>query len=247
MTEQKINIFNLPVNPVNQEKANELILNYDFSGKPGYVCFPNTFVVTEAQKNKKIVDVNKASNFSFPDGKPLIYYLKKNGFNKVQTVSGYWMMDELLRTSHSHFFYGTNEKTLNILQKEIKKKYPIANVLGYKAPPLVTLENIADNKEIEDDIHFINQLQPDYIWVGLNSPKQDYLMYHYHEKLKKGLMLGVGAVFNYMAGTEKKSPEWIKKIGFRWLYRLLLDPKKHFKKYLYSNSCFIYLLLKDKT
>ncbi|NJK85295.1 MAG: WecB/TagA/CpsF family glycosyltransferase [Bacteroidales bacterium] len=88
-------------------------------------------------------------------------------------------------------------------------------------------------------------MNPDIVWIGISSPKQDCMMYHYHTFLQKGFVVGVGAVFDYISGKHKISPEWMKKLSLRWLYRLLQDPGRLWKKYLMYNFIFMYYLFLD--
>lgn len=210
-----------------------------------YVCFPNVYVVTKANNDILLKNILNTSFMTLPDGKPIELYAKINGRKNISTVSGYWLINDLMQSELTHFFYGGNENTLAILSRILPEKFPNAKILGYKSPPYVELNEIESNNVITEDIELINRLKPDLVWVGISSPKQDYLMYYYHKNLDQSLMLGVGAVFDYLAGTKKISPEWIKKIYLRWLYRLIQDPKRLWKKYFISNSAFLYLLSKE--
>jgi N-acetylglucosaminyldiphosphoundecaprenol N-acetyl-beta-D-mannosaminyltransferase len=131
---------------------------------------------------------------------------------------------------------------IETLQKNLQVQYPNARILGFKSPPFVTTRDIAGNENIRADIEQINALKPDLVWIGISSPKQDYLMHHFHRHLDKSLMLGVGGVFLYFADGSLKSPEFIKKIGLRWAYRLSKEPARLWPKYygtfrfLLSNS-----------
>jgi N-acetylglucosaminyldiphosphoundecaprenol N-acetyl-beta-D-mannosaminyltransferase len=201
-------------------------------------------VASLAFENEKLREILGTSLLTLPDGKPLEWVARIKGFKKVKTVSGYWLLVELLRSKKSHFFYGTNEKTLNKIRQRIDIEFPEANVLGYKSPPILNnLNSIEKNKEISDDIKYINSLKPDLIWIGISSPKQDYLMGTYYSKLDQGLMMGIGGVFDYFAGIHKKGPEWLKKAGFRWLYRLAQNPRRLWKKYFFACRGLLRLIL----
>jgi N-acetylglucosaminyldiphosphoundecaprenol N-acetyl-beta-D-mannosaminyltransferase len=126
-------------------------------------------------------------------------------------------------------------------------------VLGYKSPPFVSAREIGSSSQVKADIEQINALKPDLVWIGISSPKQDYLMHHFYQHLDKSLMLGVGGVFLYFADESLRSPEWVKKMGLRWIYRLLKEPKRLWPKYfatikfLTRNSpFFLRLLVKGK-
>ncbi len=107
------------------------------------------------------------------------------------------------------------------------------------------MEEIENNHQLENDILEINQLKPDIIWVGLNSPKQDYLMSAFSPLLEKSLMIGIGGVYDYLSGTMKISPEWVKKLSLRWVYRIVQNPRRLFKKTFVAISGFLWLNLKE--
>ena len=163
-----------------------------------------------------------------------------------KTISGYKLLQSLLNTELTHYFYGTDEDTLFLLKVKIEDEYPNAKVLGYKAPPFVNSpEEVLHNAQMTSDILELKQLKPDIIWIGISSPKQDYLMNSFYQKLDHGIMIGVGAVFLYMSGKIKKSPEWIKKIGLRWLYRMLQEPGRLIPFVLPNLISFVKLVLQD--
>ena len=232
----------IEISAINQQKAIELIQQYEFD-KPGYVCFPDSYTVFSAAKDSRLLEILNHAVFTMPDGKPLEFYARRKGLKDVKTVSGFWTAKTLLNnTNLTHYFYGSSLEVLEKLETVLKTDFPEAKILGYKSPPFVNLDNIENDSQINADITEIALLNPDIIWVGISSPKQDYLMAHYIYKLNRGLMLGVGGVFEYLSGDVQKSPEWIKKIGFRWLFRLLKEPRRLWRKYLFVILSFIRII-----
>jgi len=239
----KINIFGVDVILTDIHETTRFIKSYQYN-KPGYICLPNVYVIVKASRDASYAKVLNSSTATLPDGKPIELYSKFKGFRNISTVSGYLLFNNLIETALTHYFYGANEETLGIIQKKIESKFPRANVLGYKAPPFVKINEIENNQTIRNDIDEINKLQPDIIWIGISSPKQDILMNKYYNKLNKGLMIGVGAVFNYIAETYKISPEWMKRLSIRWIHRLIQEPRL-WKRYLFGNIYFIFLIIKE--
>lgn len=212
---------------------------------PGYVNFPSTDIVSRAYKNNKLRSILNNSLITFTDGKFTEFYARFKGENRITNISGYDLLEYLLETEKSHYFYGLNEKQLTLLEEKINKDNPDSKVLGYKSPPFLDLEEIEHDKQIEQDLKEINKLKPDFIWVGISSPKQDYLMSHYVNQLDQGIMIGVGAVLLYKAGIVNKGPQWIKNIGMRWLVRFIQEPKRVWKKGSIQNIMFfLYLVVK---
>lgn len=245
MTEPKrIDVFGLKFSNTNQEDSLSQILKYDFS-VPHYICFPSTNTVSKAYKNKCLQKIMNQAYLTIPDGKFTEIYARAKGFQKIRTTSGYWLMNDLLRSNLTHFFYGADNKTLELLVNEINRRYPSAKVLGYKSPPFLDMDEFKNNTIVAEDIKYINSLKVDLIWIGISTMKQDYLMYYHFKSLDHGLMLGVGAVFLYMAGTIKKGPEFIKRLGLRWIVRVIQEPRRLFISTLPSILFFLKLVLKE--
>lgn len=213
--------------------------------KPNYLSFPDSNVVAIAYGNKKLRSILNNSMITFMDGKITEIYARLKGEKKIRNISGYDLLEYLLRSKKSHYFYGLNEQELNKLKEAIIKDHPDANVLGYKSPPFLKLDEIENSDRIRMDIADINRLKPDFIWVGISSPKQDYLMAHYVNQIDHGIMIGVGAVLLYKAGLVNKGPQWIKNIGMRWFFRFIQEPKRVWKKGSMKNIIiFIFLVIK---
>lgn len=224
------NFLQVKISAVNLKKAIQQITSAG-NQLPAYVCFPDASVVLEASKDATLALILDNALLTMPDGKPSQLAARLQGFKEVTTVSGFHLCSALLNTKMSHYFYGGNDEVLRKLKDNIVQNYPDAKVLGYKSPPFIQLENIQSSVVIANDITEINLLKPDLVWVGISSPKQDYLMHHFYEQLDKSLMLGVGGVFLYFADGSLKSPEWVKKVGLRWLYRLVKEPVRLWPKY----------------
>jgi N-acetylglucosaminyldiphosphoundecaprenol N-acetyl-beta-D-mannosaminyltransferase len=221
--------FGVQVNAVNLQMVVEEIRNHDFS-KTGYVSFPDAYVITQAAKNEDLREILNHSLLTVPDGKMTELYARRKGYSNVSTVSGYWLCKNLLSSALTHYFLGSTPERINKIKANIEINFSEAKVLGYSSAPFESLSFFKDGNILEKELEEINKLQPDLIWIGLSSPKQDFLMKHHVPLLKRGIMLGVGAVFDYLSGDVKKSPEWIKKIGLRWLWRFLKEPKRMLAK-----------------
>lgn len=241
---ERINIYGTNFSNINMSQAIDFIKSYPFE-KPGYICFPSTNVISKAYKNKDFQHTLNRAVLTLPDGRITELYARIKGIKNMKTISGFWMMRELLQTNLTHYFYGSNERNLSILKEKIENGFPQAKILGYKAPPFISVNEIFPNSIISQDIQIINRLKPNIIWVGISHVKQDFLMCHYSKYLNQGLMIGVGAVFLYMTGVIKKGPEWIKRLGLRWLIRLLQEPRRLWRSTVPSGMFFIYLVCKE--
>ncbi len=221
---KKIKIFDTEISSIS---FNDLV-NYLASHKieSNYICLTDLIVLSKSFENNQLKAVLNKSLFNLPDGKFLEMVGKLKGERKMKTISGYWLLMELLKTNRKHFFYGSNNLKLTKIKNVINKNNPSANVLGFKSPPFVQLDNIIDNDQFQKDMVEINDLHPDIIWVGLGGGKQDLFMNCYYKSVDNAIMIGIGAVFDYVSGDVKQSPEWIKKIYLRWLYRLIFSYDK---------------------
>jgi N-acetylglucosaminyldiphosphoundecaprenol N-acetyl-beta-D-mannosaminyltransferase len=229
---KSFDFFGVKIADTNLELAREFIIAYDFS-KPNYVSFPDAYVVALCQRNNQIKSKLNKSLLTLPDGKPSALMGKRKGLKNIEPVSGFWLCKSLLDTPLSHYFLGTTPERLKKLEHRLKEQHPHAHIKGYSSPSFVTEETAAVKLAFKEEFDKINLLKPDLIWIGISSPKQDYIMHHHLPLLKHGLMLGVGGVFDYLSGEVNKSPEWIKKIGMRWAWRLAKEPKRMWRKYFY--------------
>ena len=237
---ERFDFYGVRFSAANMNSALEFVHNYDFD-KPGYFSFPDSSVVAMASKDDYLRDILNHATLTLPDGKPSQIVARRQGFSSVSTVSGYWLCQELLKNGrYSHYFLGSTPAKLDLIQKKIENDFPQANVLGYHSPPFKTAEDFRNGYMLENALNEINQLQPDLIWIGLSSPKQDYLIHSHVSQLNRGIFLGVGGVFDYLSGEVAKSPEWVKKIGLRWLWRLIKEPKRLGPKYWQTIKFFVF-------
>jgi len=164
----------------------------------GYVCFPDSSVLTSANENGKLRNILNNSLFTLPDGKPSELYARIKGYKHVSTVSGYWLCKSLLDTELTHYFLGSIPERLVKIKHEIELNHPKANVFGYRSLPFQSIEFFKKGKIQKEAIEEINALKPNLIWIGLSSPKQDFLMKFYSPLLNQGIMLGIGGGFRLL-------------------------------------------------
>lgn len=182
---------------------------------------------------------------ALPDGGPLSSLGRKRGYSKMSRIAGPSLMNEIFAISeekgYKHYFYGSTDETLKKIQVNLKRSYPEIQIVGMYSPPYRKISQSEDEIVVSQ----INDVKPDFVWVGLGAPKQEIWM-NLHQGLIKGLMIGVGAGFDYYAGNIKRAPKWMQNFNLEWAYRLLQDPKRLFKRYLITNFKFIWLILINK-
>ena len=204
-----------------------------------YICVANVHTTVTAHDDPSYRAVQNGAVMALPDGGPLSQYSRRKGFAQAARVTGPDLMKEMLRESaqkhYRHYFYGSTQETLDILREKITRNYPGAVIAGMVSPPFRPLTEEEDAAAVAA----INEARPDFVWVGLGAPKQERWMAA-HQGRVHALMLGVGAAFDYEAGNIRRAPRWMQRCNLEWLYRLLQDPKRLFKRYFVTNTKFIW-------
>lgn len=210
-----------------------------------YICVSNVHTTVMAYRDSAYRAVQNGSALNLPDGKPLSIVQKHRGYTQAGRVPGPDLMPEIFalseRKGYRHYFYGSRPETLAALEKQLKKKYPGLQIAGMYSPPFRPLTEEEDREITER----IRSAGADFIWIGLGAPKQECWMAEHAGKFG-GVMLGVGAGFDFHAGTIKRAPKWMQECCMEWLYRILQDPKRLLKRYLDTNFSFLWYLFKEK-
>lgn len=213
--------------------------------KGKYICITNVHTTVMAYEDDNYRRIQNDSALILPDGNPLSSLSRKRGFKEAKRVTGPDLMHEVFKISeekgYTHYFYGSTKDTLSKLNIELSRKYPKLNIVGMYSPPFKSSISL----ESEDRLKKINDLKPDFIWIGLGAPKQEIWMNQHEDKLN-GLMIGVGAGFDYFSNKIKRAPMWMQEYSLEWLYRLIQEPRRLLKRYVSTNSKFIYLTIFNK-
>ena len=206
-----------------------------------YICVSNVHTTVMSYEDESYRSVQNGAAVALPDGKPLSVACRKRGFAEAERVTGPDLMREIFLLSAKrgwrHYFYGSTEETLKALKTALKKTYPGIEVAGMYSPPFRPL-TVEEDRAVVDRI---NLSKADFVWIGLGAPKQERWMAEHKGKVQ-GLMIGVGAGFDYHAGSLKRAPQWMQKCSLEWLYRLLQDPVRLFKRYLVTNTKYLWLI-----
>ncbi len=214
-----------------------MLFRKELSGQ--YICFSNAHTAVIGKEDRDYRDVQEKAAIVFPDGSSIAAELRDRGFGRAMQVAGPDFMDAAFRmgleAGITHFFYGSTEETLRALGHRLEERYPGIRIGGMISPPFRELNREEDEKFIQD----INSSGADFVWVGLGAPKQENWM-RSHKGLVRGVLLGVGAGFDFHAGTVARAPGWVQEIGMEWLYRLFQDPGRLVGRYLVTNSKFLW-------
>lgn len=209
-----------------------------------YVCVSNVHTTVMAFRDEKYRIVQNSGALALPDGKPLAIVSRKRGFKQAGRVPGPDLMPRIFEVSresgYRHFFYGSTPETLQLLESRLHTRYPYLQIAGMYSPPFRPLTEDED----EAIVKMINDAKPDYIWVALGAPKQEIWMYE-HKNRVNGLMLGVGAAFDFEAGTVRRAPKWMQEMCLEWLYRIMQDPIRLLPRYISTNLSFLWNVYKE--
>lgn len=231
---QTCDVMGVNINVTNMNKTVSLIEDQLETWRGKYICVANVHTTVTAHEDTKYQQIQNNAVMALPDGGPLSQYSRKQGFTEARRVTGPDLMREILSLSAEkgwrHYFYGSTQQTLDLLRQKIDERYPGTQIAGMYSPPFRSLTPQEDAEIVAQ----INATQSDFVWVGLGAPKQERWMAA-HEDRVQALMIGVGAAFDYEAGNIQRAPQWMQKHNLEWLFRLLQDPKRLFKRYFTTN------------
>ena len=204
------------------------------------ICNANTLV--QSVKNQNLREAVNKFDIKTPDGYPVAKarsYLKKSPFERVDGYKVFLKTIEVgLESNTKHFFFGSSKVITDKMCKKLKEKYPTIKIAGVFNP------EILDVDELRLKYHsFFNDVDTDIVWVSLGFPKQELFVNNINSNNKN--FVGVGAVFEWVAGTKVKAPEWIADLGLEWILRLIQEPKRLFKRYFIDNTLFVYYFFKQ--
>ena len=210
------------------------------SQRTHFIAVANVHVVMEAWHDKSFKKALNGADLCVPDGMPLIWLGRLRGHTLPRRVYGPDLLLEFCRATHEkgyrHFFYGGAPGVPEALAKQLKLEFPQIKIAGLFSPPFHAVTPEEDAKHVE----LINQSGADVLWVGLGCPKQERWMYEHRDRLRVPVLVGVGQAFDIHSGRSKQAPAWLRNHGGEWLYRLLSEPRRLWRRYLIYNSQFIF-------
>ena len=240
-----VNILGSNISTLSLQKATQYIADWVKNDERHYVCVCTTHTVMEGVNAKRVKEAINGASMATPDGMPLVWLGKYWGGEEVTRVYGPDLMLSLCEISNvsaeneriRHFFLGGKPEVVSKLTSNLQDKFPKLVVAGTYSPPFREMTK----NEKSEMINLVNQSAADIVWVGLGTPKQDLWIAEYREKLDPAVLIAVGAAFDFHAGFKKQAPTWMQKSGFEWLFRLLTEPRRLWKRYLYNNPAFMWL------
>ena len=245
--QQRVNILGVGVSVLNMPSAlsqSEALIE---RGGRGYVCVTGVHGIMEAQADESFRRILNASFLTTPDGMPTVWMGKLSGYKDMARVYGPDFMlglcEQGVAKNFRHFFYGGKDGVAEELRDALTKRFPGLQVVGTYTPPFRPL-NVGEEEQLRRQLE---ACKPDILWCGLSTPKQERFMAAYQDRLPVKLMVGVGAAFDLLSGNLDEAPDWMKRAGLQWLYRMIKEPKRLWRRYLSNNPRFVWKIFLQKT
>jgi N-acetylglucosaminyldiphosphoundecaprenol N-acetyl-beta-D-mannosaminyltransferase len=245
------NIGGIPFSETDLESATDWLQHAASTAQPISVRLANAFCVATADADKDYRAVLAESGVNFPDGTPVVWFMRIrrrrgariSSASRVRGPSFFSRSLEKSETSeNAHFFLGSTHSTLEMLVSRVHAKHPDLQIAGYYSPPFAAV----DDAFIEDCAAMVRKAGPvSVVWIGLGSPKQDYVS----TRLAAALgvpCVGVGAAFDYSALTVKEAPAWVQNSGLEWLFRFAAEPRRLWRRYLLGNLRFLVAVFRPR-
>jgi N-acetylglucosaminyldiphosphoundecaprenol N-acetyl-beta-D-mannosaminyltransferase len=201
--------------------------------------------IMEAHHDHAFKNILNTSSLVVPDGMPLVWLARLKGNKLKRRVYGPELMTAFCEISatkgYKHFLYGGAPGVAEKLAAELTSQYPGLVIAGTYSPPFRPL-TAEEDKEV---IRQISAAQPDVLWVGLSTPKQEYWMNAHHKVLNVPVLVGVGAAFDIHSGLKKQAPAWMREHGLEWFFRLVQEPKRLWRRYVLYGGEFLFWVTLD--
>lgn len=241
----KIKIIKMNVDILSMNSCIKKVSQLISKKKGAYVCLSNVnncMAVYDSPSYEKIIN---NADIVLPDGRPIFWAQKLLGIKRACQIRGFDLFHSLCKHADQNnlrigFYGGTDNKVLNLLCKNINQKYPNLQVKYRYSPPFFKISSVKKNSVINK----INKSNIDMLFVGIGCPKQEIWMAENKGKLNI-VMFGIGAAFDFEAGIKSHAPKIVQYVGLEWLYRLLSEPKRLWKRYFIQNPRFIYFFLRQ--
>ncbi len=239
----RFNVLGVGVSALTLDRARDLVLGARGATRLGYVCFSTAHGLDEARADTEFRKILNHSLLTTPDGMPLVWLARWHGHREATRVYGPDLMlavcDAGRATGLTHYFLGGAPGVAEALREKLTARFPGLQVAGTFTPPFRPL-NEQELAALHADVA---AKKPDVLWVGLGTPKQERFMAEHWRELDAGLLIGVGAAFDFHSGRVRQAPRWVQRSGFEWLFRLCTEPGRLGPRYLKTNPLFALRIL----
>lgn len=239
-----VNVLDVPMSAVDPAEAAAAARDWAEEGRPAYVCAVNVHSTMEATRDLGLRDALQHADLNVPDGVPIVWGMRALGAPGQTRVFGPSLMWEVCRRAAESgipiALYGSTEETLAALQATLASAFPALRIVDAISPPFRPLADEEDAAMVAR----INDSGARIVFVGLGAPKQEKWMAEHRGRVH-AVMLGVGAAFDYHAGKIRRAPLWMQRAGLEWLYRLVQDPRRLWRRYIFNNPAYLVALARQ--
>lgn len=233
-------ILNVSLHALKWADALGIMEEWVAGNTPHQVSVVNAHSIIMARQDPDFLRAIEDSDLILPDSTPVVWISRLLGQALPERLAGPDFCEAICglaeKKGYSVFFLGSSAEVLNKIQTQLRTKFPRLNIAGVYSPPM-TKE--FSEQESEAMISAVNAAKPDILWTGLTAPKQEKWIHRYLPRLHCKAAVGIGAAFDFMAGTRKRAPRWIQSLGLEWLYRFLQEPRRLWRRYVVSNGIFL--------
>ncbi len=234
----RVEVLGVGISTVTIGMALETISRWIDRRERRYVCVTGVHGVMECQRDAHLRDIHNASGLTVPDGMPMVWACHHVGADWVTRVYGPDLMRAVCAAAPAAgwrmFLYGTTPDVVDRLVSVLERDNPGLRIVGRASPPFRPLSAA----ERDETVRRINAAEPDVVWVGLSTPKQERWMHEYRAQLTAPVLVGVGAAFDFVSGTKTDAPRWMQRSGLQWAFRLGTEPRRLWRRYLKNNPAF---------
>jgi N-acetylglucosaminyldiphosphoundecaprenol N-acetyl-beta-D-mannosaminyltransferase len=237
---ERFNVLGVGVSAISMADAVMAIETWIATRSQNYVCITGVHGVTESQSDPELKSIHNRAGMVTPDGMPLVWLAHLNGRTNVERVYGPDLFLEVaalsLRKGYRHFYYGGGDGVADLLAARMQQRFSGLHIVGTNTPPFRPLSD----QEDEAIVNQINAAEPDIVWVGLSTPKQERWMAQHVGRVNAPVFVGVGAAFDFHAGLKRQAPCWMQRSGLEWVFRLITEPQRLAWRYLKNNPRFLF-------
>jgi N-acetylglucosaminyldiphosphoundecaprenol N-acetyl-beta-D-mannosaminyltransferase len=234
-----IDVFGMPFALLDYTSTTAELLQLAARPQPGSAAFCNTQLLAAARLHQEFHDALGSFDLRVPDGMPVVWLINALGRNLRDRVYGPYLMRYLIQNApntYRHFLFGGSQECLTQLEAALRRMRPDIALVGTLSPPYRPWTE-------EDEAGFarvIGEANPDFIWVALGGVKQEKWIARNRHRYQRGVFLAVGDAFELLAGRRAFAPAWMQRLALTWVYRLLQEPGRLWKRYLVYNSVFAF-------
>lgn len=240
---ERIKLLDTYVDNLNMKETVDAVDGYIIKNKPLHLMGVNADKINELQRNPRLKKIVNECGVINADGVSVVWASGKLGKPLKERVAGIDLMGELLKLAekknYSVYFLGAKEEVVKQCVNIVKKQYPKIHIAGYR-------NGYFKHDEWEVIADELQKCKPQLIFVGITSPLKEYLIQYLQEQQLNGVFMGVGGSFDVISGNIPRAPKWVQKIGMEWMFRVLQEPGRLWKRYLVGNTKFIMNVYREK-